>query len=679
MNRCYCCMKEYGDKFDMCPFCGYEKNTPAKELYFLSPGNLVANRYEIGVSIGSGGFGIMYKAWDRVLEKVVAIKEYYPIGLVNRAPGQKHLTIYSGRGRKEFEHGKLRFLEEAKNMAKFDNHPNIVAVYDFFEENNTAYFVMEFLEGIDYKKRIEQEGGKVSVETALDVTKVVLKALKEVHKHGIVHRDISPDNIFICNDGNIKLIDFGTARFSSKEEEVLRSVEVKWEFAPPEQYQKKSKQGPWTDIYAVGAMFYKAITGVEVQSSQDRVENDQLIEPIKLCHGMSENLNNVILRAMSLQPALRFQTVDEFEEALEKKGKIRSTKTELKFRKKRRIISIALISVVIAIGAFICNKVVDQRKEDAAVLAEGSITMWIPGDEEENKEAYQIALEEFEREYPQVTLEITYIAKEDYESSLRTALEKDELPTLFESSCLDADELTDFEKMSNVFKYIDEKNYYFLDKYDKYFKSQKQIPLGFIVPVIYRNQILDVESDEQTLVKKGDYLLFSDNYFTYTNIFDMGTKIENFDKIPDSLSDTPNKDKSKNAVDKFMENKASCLLADSSVNNAIEQVMAGYYTVTLVDEKGAMGRFVDWYSINGKASEDEKAAAVQVLVYLLADTAQDARYVQSGEGLPLNRTMLETYVNVNSAFSGLQENLDELIMPGENQKKINELIQSIYQ
>ena len=109
-------------------------------------------------------------------------------------------------------------------------------------------------------------------------------------------------------------------------------------------------------------------------------------------------------------------------------------------------------------------------------------------------------------------------------------------------------------------------------KYDNYFKSQKQIPLGFIVPVIYRNQILDVESDNKTLVTKGDYLLLSDNYFTYTNIFDMGTKIENCDKMPDSLSDTPNKDKSKNAVDKFMENKASCLLADSSVNNAIEHV-----------------------------------------------------------------------------------------------------------
>lgn len=679
MNRCYKCMKEYGDSYDMCPYCGHEKNTPAKELYFLMPGTVVANRYEIGVSIGSGGFGIMYKAWDRVLEKTVAIKEYYPIGLVNRAPGQKHLTIYAGHGRKEFEHGKMRFLEEAKNMAKFDNHPNIVAVFDFFEENNTAYFVMEFLEGIDYKQYIESQGGKVPLEYALDITKEVLKALSEVHKHGIVHRDISPDNIFICNDGKIKLIDFGTARFSSKEEEILRSVEVKWEYAPPEQYQKKSKQGPWTDVYAVGAMFYKSITGVELQSSQDRVENDQLAEPMKLCTQMNENLNNVILRAMALQPALRFQTVEEFAEALDKKGKIRSTKKELKFRKIRRIISIASISVAVAIGVFICMNVVDQRKAAAAVLEESTITIWIPGDSEENKEAYETALEEFKEEYPQVTLEITYIAKEDYESTLRNALTKDTLPTLFESSPLEKEEMKDFAKVTDVFKYIDTKNYYLLDKYDEYFASKKQIPLGFVVPVIYRNQILDTDSTDEQLVAKGDYLMTAPNYFTYTKLFGSGTQIKDFKKLPDTLEDKFDKKKSQNAVEQFTENKASCLIADSSVNNKIEQIMAGYYTVTLIEEKGAVGRFVDCFSISGKASEDEKAAAVQVLVYLLADNAQDARYVQSGEGLPLNRTMLNTYVNVNSAFSGLQDSLSKLTFPGENQKKADTLIENLLQ
>lgn len=679
MSRCYKCMKEYGDSYDMCPYCGYEKGTPAKELYFLTPGSVVANRYEIGVSIGSGGFGIMYKAWDSVLEKTVAVKEYYPIGLVNRAPGQKHITIYSGHGRKEFEHGKMRFLEEAKNMAKFDNHPNIVAVYDFFEENNTAYFVMEFLEGKDYKQYIEQQGGAVSLEYAVEITKVVLRALAEVHKHGIVHRDISPDNIFICNDGKIKLIDFGTARFSSKEEEILRSVEVKWEYAPPEQYQKKSKQGPWTDVYAVGAMLYKAVTNVELQSSQDRVEDDKLVDPIKLCSDMTENMNSIILRAMALQPELRFQTVEEFLEAIETKGKIRNAKKELRFRKVRRVVSIAVISIIVGVGALICNQVVEQRKADAAVLEEATITIWIPGDDTENQTVYEAALAEFVQDYPQVTLQITYIDAENYESTLWNALAQNELPVLFESSCIDIGDTEQVATVSDVFKFINTQDYFFLDKYKKYFPEAKQMPLGFTVPMIYRNQILDTDSTENALFASEDYLLTRENYFTYSNVFGEGTKIKDFAKLPEALTDTFESENCRDAIERFMNNEATCLLADTSANNTIEKSMAGYYLASIVDDKGAVGRFVDCYSISAEASKEEKAAAVQVLVYLLSDTAQDARYVQAGDYLPLNRTMLNTYVNVNTAFEGLQNSVSDMLMPGEYQRKADELVNNIMQ
>ena len=679
MSRCYKCMKEYGDDYDICPYCGHDKNTPAKELYYLSPGTVLAERYEIGISIGSGGFGIMYKAWDRVLEKEVAVKEYYPIGLVNRAPGQKHITIYSGRGRKEFEHGKLRFMEEARNMAKFDNHPNIVSVFDFFEENNTAYFIMEFLEGTDYKHYIEQQGGKVSLEYALEVTKVVLKALSEVHKHEIVHRDISPDNVFMCSDGRIKLIDFGTARFSSKEEEVLRSVEVKWEYAPPEQYQKKSKQGPWTDVYAVGAMLYKAITNTELQSSQDRVEEDHLIEPIKLCPEITENLNNTILRAMALQPELRFQTAEAFLEALEDKGKIRSTKKELKYRKKRRIISIAAISALIGISTLICYRVMNQRKADAAILNDAGITVWIPGDDMENQSAYENALEEFKRDYPQITLDITFVNEESYETALKEALAKNELPTLFESSCLDCRNMAQLDSVSDVFKFIETKDYCFLGQYKNYFSQEKQIPLGFMVPVVYRNQTMDMDSSVAELVESGDFLLMKNDYFSYANVFGKGIGVSDFKNMPDRAEDTFELQKCENAVEHFMENGARCLIGDISANNTIEGVMAGYYSVEILSGEKTVGRFVDCYSINADATKDEKAAAVQVLVYLLSDVAQDVRYVQSGYALPIKQSVLNTFVNVNTAYSGLQKKLDGMLMPGEYQKRADELVDSILQ
>ncbi len=671
-------MKEYDEDFDMCPYCGYEKNAPADKLYFLSPGVVLADRYEIGVSIGSGGFGIMYKAWDRVLEKVVAVKEYYPMGLVNRAPGQQHLTIYSGNGRKEFFHGKTRFLEEAKNMAKFDNHPNIVSVFDFFEENNTAYFVMEFLQGTDYKQYIAEQGGTVPLEFAVEITRTVLKALEEVHRHGIVHRDISPDNVFLCQDGKIKLIDFGTARFSSTEEE-LRSVEVKWEFAPPEQYQKKSRQGPWTDIYAVGAMLYKAVTGVEVQSSQDRVENDQLVPPMQLCKDMDVRLNNIILRAMALQPELRFQTAEEFIAALDSDGKIRNAKEELRQRKIRRLVSIASIAVCVSIGALICSKVMNQRKEDAAVLAETAVTFWIPGDDTENQSAFAGALTEFREVYPQVSLEITYIPEEEYASRLEEALAEDKLPTLFESSPIEVAGEKKLAAVTGVFKYLDTDRYLFMDQYKKYFPSENQIPLAFTAPAIYLNNILNADTAVEELVADGDYLVLEEDLLTFYNIFTEEGAVTDYASLPESFSDREKVQNCCTDAEAFLENEATCLIADTSLNNRIEQVMAGYYSVTFPEADHLVGRFEDCYSISAAASQDEKAAAIQVLVYLLSETAQDARYVQTGDYLPLNRAMYETYVDVNTAFEELQNEFPNMLMPGERQIQVDRLLEETLQ
>lgn len=340
MNRCCQCMREYGDEYDLCPFCGTEKDAAPKELYYLAPGSLIADRYEIGVSVGSGGFGITYKAWDRTLSKVVAVKEYYPAGMVNRVPGQKELIVYSGSRERECAAGKVRLLEEARNMAKFNTHPNIIHVYDFFEENNTAYIVMEFLEGVSFKEYIKEQGGRIPLEKALDVTRAVLSALSEVHKGGILHRDISPDNIFVCSDGRVKLIDFGAARFSAKDEDRTRSVILKPGFAPPEQYQTRSRQGPWTDIYAVAATLYRAVTGVSPEESVNRTEEDLLAEPKQFCPEMSDNLNNAILRAMALRYELRFQSAEEFQRALEGETFIRNVGKELRARKIRRALSI---------------------------------------------------------------------------------------------------------------------------------------------------------------------------------------------------------------------------------------------------------------------------------------------------------------------------------------------------
>ena len=668
MNRCFHCMREYGEEYEICPYCGKEKEIKPKELYFLVPGTLIADRYEIGVSIGSGGFGITYKAWDRTLAKVVAVKEYYPAGMVNRVPGEKKLIIYAGSRQKECESGKLRFLEEARNMAKFNTHPNIINVYDFFEENNTAYIIMEFLAGVNYKEYIKDEGGRVSPEKALEVTRAVLTALTEVHKSGILHRDISPDNIFMCSDGHIKLIDFGAARFSAKDEDKTRSVILKPGFAPPEQYQTKSRQGPWTDIYAVGATLYRAITGNQPEESVNRAEEDLLTEPEKFCPELSHNLNNAILRSMALQYELRFQSAEEFLKALSGESAIRNVGKELRTRKVRRLVSIVTVSAAAIAGIFICLQVVDKRKTAAAILEPADISVWISADSAETVSeeiaVMEEALEEFRTEYPQVTVEIRCMAKEEYEAELRAAMEQGMLPTLFESECLSRQDFSALEDMTAVFDFIDVGNYYFLDKYDSFFPSRKQLPLAFRMPVVYYNMLANTEEKEVgELVEEGSFLVCEEGFFTWYNLYSGETPIQDFAAPYAALS------KWEQVADKeaFLLNGSACLIADTSVYRWIQRNMPGIYQVGFFKETGTVGRFQDCFSIAGTASEAEKEAAVQVLVYLLADTAQDVRYVQNGDNLPLNQKIYSVYVKINREFTNLHTGFSKVMMAGENQ------------
>ena len=157
MKRCLNCMKEYQGEGNICPWCGYDQKSGPKELYYLQPGTILADRYVVGVQINTGGFGIIYKAWDNTLDKMVAIKEYFPGGIANRIPGKKEVLVYAPKNMKEYQRGKEKFLNEARTVAKFNNHPNILDVYDFFEDNQTAYMIMDFLDGMSFKEYIREK------------------------------------------------------------------------------------------------------------------------------------------------------------------------------------------------------------------------------------------------------------------------------------------------------------------------------------------------------------------------------------------------------------------------------------------------------------------------------------------------------------------------------------------
>lgn len=280
----------------------------------LPNGSTLAGQYIIEKTLGQGGFGITYKAVDHKTGEKVAIKEFFPDSMATRQ-GTTVIPFTGERG-ESYAFGKEWFLKEAETLAQFIGVEGIVRIHTYFEENQTAYFVMDYVEGVSFDEYIKNSGGKVTYEVAESVLIRVIEALAVVHSKGIVHRDVTPDNIYITNDGQVKLLDFGAARYSLGDKSRSLDVVLKHGFAPKEQYTRHGRQGPFTDIYTVGASFYFAITGKRPPDSIDRIEEDDLVPPSSLGIPIPREKEDAILKAMSVQPGDRFKTMDEFKNAL---------------------------------------------------------------------------------------------------------------------------------------------------------------------------------------------------------------------------------------------------------------------------------------------------------------------------------------------------------------------------
>ena len=279
------------------------------ERYFLKQNTKLNNRYIVQKPVGSGGFGITYKAFDTRLNNSCCVKELFPRDTVYRTQGNMSLAPFSSDRKRMMDHCIQRFGEEAQLLQKLGNVESVVNIYDFFYENNTCYFVMEFLDGANLSTLMKASGGKLPLKTVLEVAEKAGHALIEVHKNGIFHRDISPDNIFITQDGRIKLIDFGNAKHLVKKEGEIRSVVLKKGFAPMEQYSSKGIQGTYTDVYSFACTLYYALTGVKIPDVFDRQTEDykKLTE-----FGFSQELSDGFDRALAISYKLRTQTIGEF-------------------------------------------------------------------------------------------------------------------------------------------------------------------------------------------------------------------------------------------------------------------------------------------------------------------------------------------------------------------------------
>ena len=310
-------MEQFEEMYDICPFCGYEVGTPAEDAIHLNPGTMLHDRYIMGRVLGYGGFGVTYIGWDGKLEQKVAIKEYLPSEFSTRMPGQTCVTIFNGDKSEQFAAGLDKFVDEGNRLAKFMNEQGIVKIYDSFQENDTAYIVMEYLEGETLAQRLEREG-TIPEDEAVGMLMPIMESLKAVHEEGIIHRDISPDNIFLKSDGTVKLIDFGASRYATTTYSRSLTVIVKPGYSPEEQYRSSGDQGPHTDVYSLAATLYKMITGKRPPDAMDRrkkIESknvDLLLEPTRINKSISVNRENAILNALNIRIEDRTPDIETF-------------------------------------------------------------------------------------------------------------------------------------------------------------------------------------------------------------------------------------------------------------------------------------------------------------------------------------------------------------------------------
>ena len=367
LSKCLGCMESFGGY--PCPKCGYDPEKTKNAEYALPPGSILAGKYLVGKVLGQGGFGITYIGWDIALERKVAIKEYYPSGQVSRSPGTRSLTWYTTEVAEQARRdGMQMFLKEARKMSKVDGIPGIVRVLDLFQENGTAYIVMEFVEGVTLKAKLQQTG-PLPWEQVREIFLPAIRTMAQVHKAGLVHRDLSPDNIMLLPDGSVKILDLGAAKDLSINSGASSMQVAKSGFSPLEQYTQRGGSGPWTDVYAMAATIYYTLTGKLPPNAIDRLETDTLSWDFPALNQLPAQAREALQKAMMVIAKNRLQTMDELGAGLsaqerpqpkakhpepEKKPDPKSEPAPKAKKKPNKLVRIA-VAAVVAVAVVLCG------------------------------------------------------------------------------------------------------------------------------------------------------------------------------------------------------------------------------------------------------------------------------------------------------------------------------------
>lgn len=348
---CMRCMACKADEQEACPVCGFIERDFVPEKHHLPPRTILKGQYLVGCALGEGGFGITYIGWDLFLHMPVAIKEYFPSGVVIRDQGQHTVNVFAGKDEQSFLLGRDRFFREAQKVARFDNNPGVVSVKNCFLENGTAYIIMEYISGINLGTYAAQRGGKLGFQETLQLLKTPIQTLEELHRYSTYHRDISPENLMLSKTGTVKLIDFGSAMESDSEKKT-RVLMVRSGYSPVEMYSSTGKDGPYSDVYSMAATIYKLITGVTPPAATERLNADSLVRPTMLgVKEISQEQEAALMKGMAVQLNDRYQTMAEFFHDLYGYGINDAPPSKPQPKHRSLLVLLALACVALLVGA----------------------------------------------------------------------------------------------------------------------------------------------------------------------------------------------------------------------------------------------------------------------------------------------------------------------------------------
>ena len=717
-DLCMFCFKVKG-QYEVCPYCGHVEGTPPVQPYHLMPGTILGDHFVVGPVIGEGGFGITYRCYDRMLGVVVAIKEFYPAGMVTRGAGEQEIRLLFGRQAAQYRAHLKRFMTEAQAMARFGKAKDIVNVYDYFEANQTAYIVMEYLE----------DRGRVEVPDAVNIIRSLIGAVKKIHAEGIVHRDISPDNIFISGDVSMKIFDFGSAYFMEDTGDIQVDIIVKDGYSAPELYGKSSRQGYASDVYSVGAILYQLITGEKPPAASKREVQDEMQSPLALGIEIEPNLDRAIMEAMAVSPELRIPSIAQLEDSLEHKRMAEYPENKAKKRKNAKIWKIGLaaagvmvagVAVVLGITLFKPSNPMFQNSIEKGT----KITIWV--DDEETKEDLERIVEkgtassgvggEFtnmgegtDEKTKKVVTDNQNVSgvqvevKENLPEELEKVKNTENMPDMFISDQVELSGYDTVDLRETVYAALDQEKYYFLSEelYEEFFPEADRMPTRLDTLLYYAYDVENSEKEahkshymsaggEQTEIIDAEELLadkeevFSvrqpyQNYLTLLfrplNYAKDGivTKDASFAEISKQLYE----EKEKVAKSDFpgpMGTYGKGMVAgmgeraripgynDIDENNHSRMRDVGIFLLS--HGKKFQMRYTNCYSISASAGESERLACERLLWTILGKAAQ-TNYGAEGDStteMPIRKEAAENYFE----YSGVPKVVMEQLKNEEN-------------